>query len=141
MLAPMDWVYKATTAKIDCSRTAMLADVRGFLCRSAYLENGTWVSNVREVAAGDILHFYCIPDGRRVGELGSFEMIGPEAHPQPECFGDRVDGTAPVPRQGPVVHQAARGPRWFPAGPRPRVLHRMADPEAPRVTVVVHSAG
>ena len=90
----MEWVYKANESKIDHVSTLILADRRGFLCRSAYLENGAWVSNVREVKTGDVLHFYYARSGKPAHEFGSFEVILPDVHPRPEVFGDRVEETA-----------------------------------------------
>jgi hypothetical protein len=90
----VQWVYKATNSKVDYVSTLILADRRGFLCRSAYLDGGTWVSNVRDLSTGDVLHFYFVRPGKKPGELGSFEVISASAHQQPDLFGERVAGTA-----------------------------------------------
>jgi hypothetical protein len=90
----VQWVYKATSAKVDYVSTLILADRRGFLCRSAHSDNGAWVSNVRDVSAGDLIHFYYVRPGKKPGELGSFEVLAAGDHQNPDFFGDCVDGTA-----------------------------------------------
>jgi hypothetical protein len=90
----VQWVYKATTAKIDYVSTLILADKRGFLCRSAYSEKSAWVSNVRDVSIGDVMHVYYVRPGRKPGELGAFEVLAAADHQRPDFFGDRVDETA-----------------------------------------------
>ena len=90
----VEWVYKATLSKVDYVPTLILAERRGFLCRSAYLERGAWVSNVRDVKTGHIIHFYFVRPGKSPAELGSFEVLAAGAHERPDFFGDLVDDTA-----------------------------------------------
>jgi hypothetical protein len=40
----VQWVYKATTTKVDYVPTLILADKRRLLCRSAYSDGGGWVT-------------------------------------------------------------------------------------------------
>lgn len=91
----MQWVYKATDLKLDHAGTMMLADRKGFLCRSAYEEKTrTWADNVRDVSPGDTIHFYYSKNGK-VSPIGSFEVVVPgDDHPTKTAFGEQVPGSA-----------------------------------------------
>jgi hypothetical protein len=89
----MEWVYKSTDTKLDGQGTLILAR-RGFLCRSAYNESRAWVPNVRDVQLGDAIHFYHRGERSRLRQLGSYEVVGSEGHPQAAFLGERVDETA-----------------------------------------------
>lgn len=90
----MDWVYRATRSKIDAISTMILADKRGFLCRTARSGAGVWASNVKNVVVGDLLHFYYTQAGKKPREFGAYEVVSPEGHDRPELFGAQVEGTA-----------------------------------------------
>ena len=89
----VEWAYKATATKLDHAGTVLLADARGFLCRSAYDASGARVGNVRKVSLGDTIHFYYV-DRSRVRPVGSFEVIDRDQHPRREAIGERVPETA-----------------------------------------------
>ncbi len=88
----MNWGYKAARTKLDKSGTLIIAK-RGFLCRSAHEANLSKADKVDRVAPGDVIHLY-YSGGGKVHELGAYEVIGPEQHPKPGLFGERVEGTA-----------------------------------------------
>lgn len=90
----MDWVYRATRSKIDAISTMILADKRGFLCRTARSGAGAWATNVKAVAVGDLLHFYYTQAGKKPREFGAYEVLDPSSHDRPELFGKQVEGTA-----------------------------------------------
>jgi hypothetical protein len=91
------WFYKATNAKLDHHGTRMLAN-RGFLCRSAYTTNRTWVANVQKVSFGDVVNFYFI--GRKPLPISAYEIIRREdfkiEKPEPTAndFAGPVQGCA-----------------------------------------------
>jgi hypothetical protein len=87
------WLYKATPKKLNSLDTRMLADLDGFLCRSARDAAGAWANNVREVQLGDIIHMYFVERGK-TNPIYAYEVIAPEAHPHPARFGRRIDETA-----------------------------------------------
>jgi hypothetical protein len=88
-----EWFYKATNKKLDHHGTLMLSN-RGFLCRSAYTKNKTWVANVQSVLFGDVMNFYFI--GKKALPIGAFEIIRREDYKidKPEPTAD--DFTGPV---------------------------------------------
>ena len=86
------WVYKATKTKIGYHETRHLAVSKHFLCRSAMERDGSHADRVREVALGDILHFYYSHGDGRVPSFGSFRVIDGASYPTQ--FGDRIEGTA-----------------------------------------------
>lgn len=63
-----------------------------FLCRSAFEENGTRADNTQHVGFGDVLHVYFTDDGDPK-VIGTFQVIGPNKHPDPCRFGKTVPGT------------------------------------------------
>lgn len=89
------WLYKVTKSRLDAPGVIVLADKRGFFCRSAYEEKTRgWADNVQHVAISDVINFYYVHRTDKVSELGAFEVIPRERHPKPERFGERVDGSA-----------------------------------------------
>lgn len=92
----MEWVYKAADTKLDFVGTMLLANKDGFLCRSAYEDSTrTWADNVRQVRAGDTIHFYFRHRNGKIAGLGSFKVVVPtEDHPRAGAFGESVAGTA-----------------------------------------------
>lgn len=89
----MDWLYKATNSKLDRINTMLLADRRGFLCRSAYDAARSSADNVRHVAFGDTIHFYFVEKGKAF-DIGAFVVLHREEHPTPNLFGEVVPETA-----------------------------------------------
>ncbi len=86
------WFYKATPTKVSFEDTRDLAVNEGFLCRSAYEENGSRADNTQHVHFADLLHLYFTGDGAaRV--IGTFQVVGPNKHPNPTRFGKTVPGT------------------------------------------------
>ena len=86
------WFYKATPTKVSFEDTAELAVQDGFLCRSAFEENGSRADNTQHVDFGDLLHVYFTGDGDpRV--IGTFQVVGPNKHASPARFGKGVGGT------------------------------------------------
>lgn len=55
--------YKATPTKVSFVDTRDLALNEGFLCRSAFEENGSRADNTQHVDFGDLLHVYFTGDG------------------------------------------------------------------------------
>lgn len=87
-----EWFYKATPTKVSFQQTRDLAVNDGFLCRSAFEENGSRADNTQHVDFGDVLHVYFTGAGEpRV--IGSFQVIGPNKHGHPNRFGSGVKGT------------------------------------------------
>lgn len=91
----MAWVYKANEKKTDFPATLMLAK-KGFLCRSAFNDDGARAALVDGVAVGDTLHFYFKDKKRGPRTIGSFEVIDAASHPKPQLFGAPVAQTALV---------------------------------------------
>lgn len=87
-----EWFYKATPTKVSFEETRDLALNDGFICRSAFEENTSRVDNTQHVQFRDVIHFYFSGDGRSE-VIGSFEVVGPNRHPQPALFGKGVQGT------------------------------------------------
>jgi len=90
----MEWVYRATRNKVDAISTMILADKRGFLCRSARSSAGVWAPNVKNVAIGDVIHFYYMQAGKKPREFGAYEVVSAEAHALPQQFGAQIEGSA-----------------------------------------------
>jgi hypothetical protein len=87
-----DWFYKATPTKVSFEETRDLAVKEGFLCRSAYEENGSRADNTQHVDFGDVLHVYFTGDGEPRA-IGTFQIVGPNKHANPTRFGKAVTGT------------------------------------------------
>jgi hypothetical protein len=84
------WAYKATPKKVSKGETGLLARSEHFLCRSAFTARDAWISNVRDVRVGDLIHFWY-----RDEALGLFEVVEPSALPKNgDQFGDAVEGSA-----------------------------------------------
>ncbi len=90
----MEWVYRATRSKIDAISTMILADKRGFVCRTGRSGAGAWATNVKTVAVGDVIHFYYTQAGKKPREFGAYEVLSPESHERPDLFGPPLEGTA-----------------------------------------------
>jgi hypothetical protein len=87
-----EWFYKATPTKVSFEETRDLAVSDGFICRSAFEENGSRADNTQHVDLGDIVHMYFTGDGvPKV--IGAFEVVGPKRHPNPRQFARGVQGT------------------------------------------------
>ena len=87
-----EWFYKATPTKVSFEETRDLALDDGFICRSAFEDNGSRADNTQHVTFRDVIHFYFSGDG--VAKIiGSFEVVGPNRHPQPQHFGKGVKET------------------------------------------------
>jgi hypothetical protein len=87
-----EWVYKATESKIGYFDTLHLAVQKHFLCRSLVDSDGSQADRVREVAIGDIIHFYYKSKSKPASPYGSFTVVdGSEYETQ---FGERIEGTA-----------------------------------------------
>ncbi|WP_438042982.1 hypothetical protein [Sorangium sp. So ce128] len=69
------WVYKATSARVDYQGTENLAHSYKFLCRSAFTRKGARPARVREVMSDDTIHFYYRLDDGKVKIIGSFRVI------------------------------------------------------------------
>jgi len=89
-----EWFYKLVPSKAAYEDTRLLARKSGFLCRSAHTQKGAMVDELRGPAVSDTLHLYFAEPRKTARPLGSFEIVGPEAHEHPEWFGSRVEGTA-----------------------------------------------
>ncbi len=87
----VEWVYKATDKKVDYAATMILAEKRGFICRSAHNREGAWIGNVRDVRVGDLIHFYYKRPNADARAIGSFEVVTPASHPRPDLFGERLN--------------------------------------------------
>ncbi len=88
-----EWFYKATPTKVSFEETRDLAVKDGFICRSAFEENGSRADNTQHVTFRDIIHVYFTGDGEPA-VIGSFEIVGPNRHPHRERFGKGATGTA-----------------------------------------------
>ncbi len=88
-----EWFYRATPTKVSFEETRDLAVTDGFICRSAYEENGSRADNTQHVALGDVIHVYFTGDGEPKA-IGSFEVVGPRRHRFGDRFGRGVPGTA-----------------------------------------------
>lgn len=88
-----EWFYRATPTKVSFEETRDLMVSDGFVCRSAYEENGSRADNTRRVRFGDILHAYFTGEGDPK-IIGSFEIVGPNRHPKGSRFKKGVSGTA-----------------------------------------------
>lgn len=88
------WIYKATEARIGQGETHNLAMNRNFLCRAAFETNGkqAHADHVRDVAIGDVIHFYYKRRDGKVPDFGSFIVI--DGAEYPKRFGERIEGTA-----------------------------------------------
>ncbi len=92
-----EWFYKAKATKVQRHDTMMLTE-RGFLCRSAYNDKEEWAPLVRDVAFGDLIHFYFID--KKPFPFGAYEVVRKEDfrptkdEPTAEDFDDVVEGTA-----------------------------------------------
>jgi hypothetical protein len=87
-----EWFYRATSKKIPFDETKDLAVNEGFLCRSAYEDNGTRADSTQDVQFRDVIHMYFTGDGEPRA-IGTFEVVGPNRHPKPGRFGKAVRGT------------------------------------------------
>lgn len=94
MVGPMEWVYRATRCKIDAISTMILADKRGFVCRTGRSAAGVWAPHVKSVAVGDVINFYYTQAGKKPREYGAYEVLSAESHARPEMFGAPLEGTA-----------------------------------------------
>lgn len=84
---------KTTPTKVSYEATRDLAVEDGFLCRSAYEDNGSKADNTQHVQFRDVIHVYFVDhDGPKT--IGSFEVVGPNRHPHGHRFGKGVQGTA-----------------------------------------------
>lgn len=88
-----EWFYKATATKVSYEETRDLAMNSGFICRSAYEDNGARADNTQHVKWKDIIHLYFTGRGDSK-VIGSFEVVGPARHPKPESVGRAIRGTA-----------------------------------------------
>ncbi|MCK6588298.1 MAG: hypothetical protein L6Q76_12000, partial [Polyangiaceae bacterium] len=86
------WVYKATESKIGYLETLHLAVQKHFLCRSSVERNGSQADRVREVAIGDVIHFYYKRNNKPTTSYGSFLVI--DGCTYKAQFGEIVEGTA-----------------------------------------------
>jgi hypothetical protein len=87
-----EWVYKATESKVGYFETLHLAVQRHFLCRSLVEGEGSHTDRAREVAIGDVIHFYYKSKSKPASPYGSFLVVdGSEYESQ---FGERIEGTA-----------------------------------------------
>jgi hypothetical protein len=84
---------KATPSRVSFKDTQSLAVDEGFLCRSAFEENGTRADNTQHVQFGDLIHLY-FSGGGTVSIIGTFQIIGPNKHAAPGRFGKGIAGTA-----------------------------------------------
>ena len=86
--------YKATSKKLDKGGTLLLLE-RGFLCRSAYNdEGGNAATNVSSVQLGDVIHCYFSRAGRH-DPMGAFEVVDKSRVPKIVAhLADLVAGTA-----------------------------------------------
>lgn len=89
----MEWVFRATRSKVDSLSTMILADKRGFVCRTGRTVAGAWAPNVQAVAVGDTLNYYYVQAGKKAREFGLYEVIAADAHDRPELFGAQVEGS------------------------------------------------
>jgi hypothetical protein len=89
-----EWFYKLIPSKASYDDTRLLAKKSGFLCRSAHTQKGAIIDELRGPALGDTIHYYFAEQRKTARPLGSFEIIGPQAHEHPEWFGAQVEGTA-----------------------------------------------
>lgn len=89
------WVYKATSARIDYLGTENLAATYNFLCRSAFTRKGARPARVREVMPGDTIHFYYRLNDGTVQTIGSFCVVDGGKN-YPDRFSGYVAGTALV---------------------------------------------
>ena len=80
-----EWFYKATPTKVSYEKTRELAVNEGFICRSAYEENGSLADNAHQVDLQDIIHLFFSEEGN-YRPIGSFRVIEPKNHPHPERF-------------------------------------------------------
>ena len=87
-----EWFYKATPTKVSFEETRDLAVKDGFICRSAFEENGLRADNTRHVEFRDIIHVYFSGEGDPK-IIGSFEVVGPNRHAFRERFVTGVTGT------------------------------------------------
>ncbi len=87
-----EWFYRATSKKISFDETKDIAVDEGFLCRSAYENNGSRADNTRDVEFHDVIHMYFTGDGHP-REIGTFEVVAPKWHPKPGRFKQGVSGT------------------------------------------------
>ena len=70
-----EWAYRANAKKRNLEDTRKLADEHGFLARSAHTKTGDAIAFVREVRAGDVIHFY-YREKRAIVPLGSYRVRG-----------------------------------------------------------------
>jgi hypothetical protein len=89
-----EWFYKLIPAKATYEDTRLLAKKSGFLCRAAHTQKGALVEELRGPVLGDTLHFYFVEQRKPARSLGSFEIVGPDAHEHASWFGPAVEGTA-----------------------------------------------
>ena len=87
-----EWFYKATPTKVSFEDTHDLAVNEGFLCRSAFEENGSRADNTQHVDFGHLLHVYFTGDGDPK-IIGTYQVINPNKHAVPSRFGKGVTGT------------------------------------------------
>lgn len=105
-----EWFYKATPTKVSLEDTRALAINDGFICRSAFEQNGSRADNTQHVDFGDVLYVYFTGDGDpRV--IGTFQVVGPNKHPSPTLFGKGVTGTRLFEIADQLFEQKLRGLR------------------------------
>ena len=84
-----EWAYKANEKRRSIEDTRRLADEYGFVARSAHRQDERAVPFVREVKAGDIVHFYYRSRRERaIVALGSYRVLPAEAPRFPAALGD-----------------------------------------------------
>lgn len=88
-----EWFYKATPTKVSFEETRDLVVNEGFICRSAFEENGSRADNTQHVKFRDIIHVYFSGKGERK-IIGSFEVVEPTRHAFRERFVKGVTETA-----------------------------------------------
>lgn len=89
-----EWFYKLIPSKATYEDTRLLARKSGFLCRAAHTQKGALVEDLRGPALGDTIHYYFAEQRKTPRALGSFEIVGPDAHEHSGWFGESVEGTA-----------------------------------------------
>jgi hypothetical protein len=68
------WFYKAASSKLDQPGTVLFAS-KGFLARSAHdLKNRSAAERVRQVEAGDVVHFYYVKSGKS-SAIGAYTVV------------------------------------------------------------------
>jgi uncharacterized protein (DUF433 family) len=95
-----EWAYKATEKRRSLEDTRRLVEAYGFLARSVHKRHKTrsTVPFVREVAVGDVVHFYYRSKKQGIVKLGSFRVLqGGEPRFPPALEGAALVRVAEIP--------------------------------------------